>query len=121
MAKKKWRAPIRVDGSLMPYPRPTYNLNERDENGHAKCIPPETVPPDTQWKLDLVFDDFDKGAQSAYRFIATDDQGRKWPMSIKQFQNMMEKVVIDHGEVSGTFGVIKQGQNYSLTYEGPYG
>jgi hypothetical protein len=76
---KDWRAPIKRDGSIMAYPEPYYDLEDRDERGYAKRIDPETVPKDTTWDLDLTFTGFDKGMRSAYRFIATDGQGRKWP------------------------------------------
>jgi hypothetical protein len=39
-------------------------------------------------------------------------------MSVKRFRDMMENVVIDHAKVSGRFGVVKQGQNFSLIYKG---
>ena len=116
MAKRvEWKAPLKKDGSLMVYP----DIYYRDADGNSKKVESETVPRDTTWDLSLVFDGFDKGYRSAYRFIATDEEGRKWPMSVKQFRNMMEQIVIDHAKVTGRFGVVKQGQNFSLTYVGP--
>lgn len=116
MAKKvEWRAPIHRDGSLMVYPERYRGL---DENGNFVRTDPETVPRDTEWTLSLTFTGFDKGIRSAYRFIATDEDGRKWPMSVKQFRDMMMQVVIDHAKISGRFGVAKQGQNFSLVWLG---
>lgn len=117
MAKKvEWRAPIHRDGSLMVYPERYRGL---DENGNFVRTDPETVPRDTEWTLSLTFTGFDKGIRSAYRFIATDEDGRKWPMSVKQFRDMMMQVVICRSCISGRFGVVKQGQNFSLKYLGP--
>jgi len=104
---------VKCDGSLMVYPDRYPGL---DEDGNFAVEDPKMVSRDTEWDLSLTFDGFDKGVQSAYRFIATDEQGRKWPMSIKQFRNMMEGIVIDRAKVTGRFGVVKQGQNFSLKY-----
>ena len=39
-------------------------------------------------------------------------------MKVSKFVEMMQRVTIDNGEVYGRFGVVKQGQNYSLEYRG---
>jgi hypothetical protein len=118
MAKRKeWRAPLGIRGNLLAYPETTGSWVD------GKWVNDEiqTVSRDTTWDLTLTFDSFDKGIRSAYRFIGRDEKDRKWPMSIARYIEMAKQVVIDRCKVSGSFGIVKQGQNFSLVYLGPKG
>lgn len=107
MAKKKkeWKFPVSADGNLLAY-----------ADDHTKDV--TWLGNETEWELSLTFDGFDKGVRSAYRFMGQDELGRKWPMTVMNFIKMMGEVTIYSGKVTGRFGVVRRGLNYSLFYLG---
>jgi hypothetical protein len=107
MSKKKWKVPLAKDGSLMDY---------ADWDG-GYYQPHGIEEPEVEWMLDLTFDDYERG-RSAVTLRGHDEKGHSWPMKVGEFMVMLGKVTLRRGRIKGRFGVVKQGQNYSLSYRG---
>lgn len=105
--KKKWKVPLREDGSLMDYA----------DWGGGYHQPSSIEEPEIEWVLILNFSDYGRG-RSAVTLIGEDEQGRRWPMKLGEFMSMVGRVTLRKGLIAGRFGVVKQGQNYSLSYRG---
>ena len=56
--------------------------------------------------------------RSSCTFKFESEDGRTWSFQAKQVLLMMQKAKIVNGEVRGRFGIVKRGQNYSMSYLG---
>ena len=113
MAKPgNYEIPFDSKGNLLHYPENEYDYPKN--GGDPRVIEPT-------WKGNFVFEDTlrllhtMRGRSAAYFYFESQTTGKKYPMFLKDFEEVMKVKVINKGVVSGTWTFVKRGQNYGLT------
>ena len=101
---KKPVAPFSPDGDMQHYP---------EGSGHGvNRVGPEwrEVQP---FEATLVFAGYRRGRSAAY-FLWENANGDCFPMMLSDLSDLLLTRTIDGGEVSGTWRLVKRGQNYGI-------
>lgn len=122
MAKKLICFPF-IDGSLQEYSRNDLDDEERERvyNGeevvkelYYNSEKKEVWKPNEEVELTLHYQDYGRG-RSSVTFYWVDDNGRKYPMFIKDVDELLRQ---DMGtsSVHAIFTYVKRGQNYGIKF-----
>jgi hypothetical protein len=109
------KAPYALDGSLQHYPESWFTgetemiggwpLRKREGPYWLEAKP---------FTCTLVLDDMRRGQSAAYFMWRELDSEVTYSMFIRNMTDLVKAAVLDHGKVTGTWAVIKRGQNYGI-------
>lgn len=108
MTKKTWQAPYDLDGNLMHYPE----TQRRGQWPDLEFIQPDWRDP-APFTAHLTYQGYKRGRSAAY-FEWADEQGRTFPMFLKDLDAILRSTEVGPGGVTGTWAECKRGQNYGI-------
>lgn len=121
MAKKKtWQAPLYTTDQLnwkQELSAAKGSLMHHESDGWNTEI--TWVEAETLFHGTFTLDEGIHSGRSAKYVSWTDDQGRNFPMFVAELVKLVRLGVVEPGGVcTGTFKVVKRGQNYGVEYAG---
>jgi hypothetical protein len=99
MTKGQYKIPFDTDGNLMGYPEQWRDIVWRDNY---------------QFDDVLKFDSYYRGRSAAGMFMVSTTTGSHYQMFLRDFEDLINTVIIDHGVVSGRWTFTKRGANYGI-------
>jgi hypothetical protein len=101
MAKGQYQIPFDKDGNLMGYPEEWRGIEWRDNY---------------QFTDTLKLDHYYRGRSAAGLYMASAITGHRYQMFLRDFEDLINNTVIDHGVVSGRWTFTKRGANYGIVF-----
>lgn len=87
--------------------------NMKDWYGHYGANNTQQWEPFPPRTLTLTLDSYSRG-QSSAKYWWKDDQGRRYPMFLKDLLDLIQNETLINGQVTATFTAVKRGQNYGI-------